>query len=203
MDDTSIRLIRELPADTIKLCENIHEITCVAERLLKAGQIAVKDSRDLFWEALKIARKFEAEFDADAGNYLADIEMYAESALREAFPAEVCEHESIYFRLQDGTVIQAQLCGDAADPEAGNGWASIDVIAILPGGHPETLCAVDYETNDPISGKADNQLRVLAYNGKQDEPICEQELHLQKYCRDRLFRLAHKRHTCQLKEDIS
>lgn len=153
MDDTSTRLMRELSGDTIKLCENVHEVTCVAERLLKSGQITVKDSRDLFWESLEIARKFESQFDAGTGDYLADIEAYAENALRKAFPADACENENIYFHLRDGTVIQAQLCGDAADPEAGNGWASIDVIAILPGGYPETLCAVDYETHDPFQEK--------------------------------------------------
>lgn len=194
MDDTSTRLMRELSGDTIKLCENVHEVTCVAERLLKSGQITVKDSRDLFWESLEIARKFESQFNAGTGDYLTDIEAYAENALRKAFPADACENENIYFHLRDGTVIQAQLCGDAADPEAGNGWASIDVIAILPGGYPETLCAVDYETHDPISGKADGRLRVLAYNGKQDEPICEQELRLQELVHDRPSRLAHKRH---------
>lgn len=194
MDDASTRSMRELSKDTIKLCENVHEVTCVAERLLKSGQIAVNDSRDLFWESLEIARKFEAQFDAESGDYLADIEAYAKNALRKAFPADACENENIYFRLRDGTVIQAQLCGDAADPEAGNGWASIDVIAILPGGYPETLCAVDYETHDPISGKVYDRLRVLAYNGEQDEPICDQELRPQELCRDRPSRLAHKRH---------
>lgn len=194
MDDASARSMRELSKDTIKLCENVHEVTCVAERLLRSGQIAVKDSRDLFWESLEIARKFEAQFDAETGDYLADIEQYAEEALRKAFPPELCENENIFFRLRDGTVIQAQLCGDAADPEAGNGWASIDIIAILPGGYPETLCAVDYETHDPISGKAYDRLRVLAYNGEQDEPICDQDLRPQELCRDRPSRLAHKRH---------
>lgn len=86
MDDTSIRLMCILPESTIKLCENVHEVTWVAERLLNAGQIAVSDSRDLFWESLEIARKFEIQFDAETGDYLSDIELYAENALRKAFP---------------------------------------------------------------------------------------------------------------------
>jgi hypothetical protein len=194
MDDTSTRLMETLPAETIKLCENVHEVTCVAEHLLKAGQIAVNDSRDLFWESLEIARKFEAQFDAEGGDYLSDIELYAENSLKKAFPPEPCENENIFFRLPDGTVIQAQLCGDAANPEGGNGWASIDIIAILPGGYPETLCAVDYETCDPISGKSYNRLRVLTYDGQQEEPVCDQEVHLQTGNLSRATKLSHKRH---------
>ena len=130
------------PRDTIKLCENVHEATRVAERLLRSGQITVNDSRDLFWESLEIARKFEAQFDAETGDYLADIEQYAEEVLRKAFPPDPCKNENIFFRLPDGTVIQAQLCGDAATPEAGNGWASIETIVHIADALGVCLCVL-------------------------------------------------------------
>lgn len=82
-DDVSSKMLRTLPADIIKLCESVHEITCVADRLLRTGKIAVDDSRDLFWEVLRLAQKFESGFTPEDGDYLEEIEDFAESALQE------------------------------------------------------------------------------------------------------------------------
>lgn len=94
MDDTSTRIMSELSGDSIiKLCENVHEATRVAERLLESGQIVIEDSRDLFWKSLEIAWKFESQFDAETDDYLTAIEAYAESILKKAFSVDVCKNE--------------------------------------------------------------------------------------------------------------
>lgn len=74
--------------DTKRLCENIFEITCVAAHLLGSNEIAVEDSRDLFAAVLQAAAEFEHLSDPQSGDYLLEIEAYAEKRLVGKFSPE-------------------------------------------------------------------------------------------------------------------
>ena len=76
------------------------------------------------------------------------------------------KQEPLCFTLPNGIQIMAQVCGDAAPAQSGNGWSSIDINAIYPNGDIEVLCCADYDAES-------DKLRIFAYDGIHKEMAYE------------------------------
>lgn len=71
----------------IRLCDNVFELSAMAECLQIDRAITVEDSRALFYCVLNWAKEFEQSFDPKGGeDYLMSIETFARRKLLETFP---------------------------------------------------------------------------------------------------------------------
>ena len=67
------------------LCENVFELSALAEELQIIGSITVEDSRELFYLVLDWAEEFEKQFDPETQDYLTEIESFGRRKLFGAF----------------------------------------------------------------------------------------------------------------------
>ena len=63
------------------LCENVFELSAMAEELQIIGSITVEDSRELFYLVLDWAEEFEKQFDPETQDYLTEIESFGRRKL--------------------------------------------------------------------------------------------------------------------------
>ena len=70
------------------LCENVFELSAMAEELQIIGSITVEDSRELFYLVLDWAEEFEKQFDPETQDYLTEMESFGRRKLFGAFQTE-------------------------------------------------------------------------------------------------------------------
>ena len=70
------------------LCENVFELSAMAEELQIIGSITVEDSRELFYLVLDWAEEFERQFDPDTQDYLTEMESFGRRKLLGTFQTE-------------------------------------------------------------------------------------------------------------------
>ena len=73
------------PGPCLVLCENVFELSAMAEELQIIGSITVEDSRELFYLVLDWAEEFEKQFDPETQDYLTEIESFGRRKLLGTF----------------------------------------------------------------------------------------------------------------------
>ena len=79
------------------LCENVFELSAMAEELQIIDSITVEDSRELFYLVLDWAEEFEKQFDPETQDYLTEMESFGRRKLLDTYRAEPGPEPSIRF----------------------------------------------------------------------------------------------------------
>ena len=79
------------------LCENVFELSAMAEELQIIGSITVEDSRELFYLVLEWAEEFEKQFDPETQDYLTEMESFGRRKLLDTYRTEPGPEPSIGF----------------------------------------------------------------------------------------------------------
>lgn len=79
------------------LCENVFELSAMAEELQIIGSITVEDSRELFYLVLDWAEEFEKQFDPETQDYLTEMESFGRCKLFGTYRTEPGPEPSIGF----------------------------------------------------------------------------------------------------------
>ena len=79
------------------LCENVFELSAMAEELEIIGSITGEDSRELFYLVLDWAEEFEKQFDPETQDYLTEMESFGRRKLFGTYRTEPGPEPSIGF----------------------------------------------------------------------------------------------------------